>query len=148
MCKLLTFFLIFQIIFFPFIALSQERVTTLQEGDKAPFDGTLFSVQAAAKLLTDLEFRKETCDLEKEKSLATQKSVFDLEISNLKSNLDFCKTTKISLLKIKDDQIDFLQKEIVKNDSTWPRVWLFVGGIVAGSLITIGAAYAVNSVAD
>ena len=37
------------------------QVTTLRIGDPAPFDGTLFSVSAAARILTDLEFTQEQC---------------------------------------------------------------------------------------
>ena len=148
MNKLLSLFLIFQIILFPIYSFAQEQVTTLKEGDAAPFSGTLFSIPAAAKLLTDLEFRNETCGLEKNKAIEEQKSLFDLKISGLESSLDFCKTTKVSLLKIKEDQIDFLHKQIAEKESTWPRVLLFVGGIIIGSLITIGAAHAVTQVSD
>jgi hypothetical protein len=51
------------LIFYP-VSFADEKVTTLNTGDPAPFNGTLFNTQAAARLLTDLEFTQESCQIE------------------------------------------------------------------------------------
>ena len=38
-----------------------DDVVTLRKGEKAPFDGTLLSPQAAAKIITDSDYTLEKC---------------------------------------------------------------------------------------
>ena len=137
--------------FIPRLAYSQEaveQVTTVSKGDPAPFDGTLFSVPAAAKLLTDLEFSTQSCQLKIDKQLALKQSEFNLSLSGVKASLEFCNETKGQLLQIKIDQINFLQEQIEKRESQWPQALIFVGGVIVGGLITLGIAHAVVEVSN
>jgi|6_EtaG_2_1085325.scaffolds.fasta_scaffold92450_2 hypothetical protein len=141
---------ILNIAFIPRLAYSQEveRVTTISEGSPAPFSGTLFSTLAAAKILTDLEFTDQSCQLKIDKQLALKQSEFDLALSGVKASLKFCADTKEQLLQIKIDQINFLHKQIEKRESQWPQALIFVGGVIVGGLITLGIAHAVVEVSN
>ena len=41
----------------------EPRFTQLEQGDEAPFAGTLFNPAATAQLITDSQFALEECDL-------------------------------------------------------------------------------------
>ena len=110
---------------------ADETVVTINEGEPAPFTGTLFSTEAAAKLLIDLEFTQETCQIEIDRQLGLQSAQFQLQVDNITAEKDFCESTSNDLLAIKSDQIDFLTDQLEK--STSPRAtWVFASGVVAG----------------
>ena len=43
-------------------------IASVEKDQPAPFSGTLFSVDAAAKLLLDLQYNKESCQIEIDKA--------------------------------------------------------------------------------
>ena len=98
------------------------KLMVLGKGQKAPWDGILFDIRAATKLKLDTEFAQKKFELE----LKYQNS--------LKDRTD-------SLLKIKTLEIDRLQELVKKNPNSYSH-WWFVGGIVAGCLLSIGVYYA------
>ena len=103
-----------QALFYPVIAHADEEVATVQEGDPAPFTGTLFSTEAAARLLVDLETQKEACAVEKERELQIQEARFQLQIDNLTSSLEYCDEACKLRLGIKTEQIDYLTTELTR----------------------------------
>ena len=135
-----------QALFYPVIAHADEEVATVQEGDPAPFSGTLFSTEAAARLLVDLETQKEACTIEKERELQIQASRFQLEIDNLQASLAYCDEACKLRLAIKTEQIDYLTTELTRK-KVHPA-WIFIGGIVAGTAITLGSGYAMYQIAN
>ena len=82
-------------------------IATIEEGQPAPFSGTLFSVDAAAKLLLDLQYNKESCkiDIEREKGILGAK--LQLDIDKLNSTLEIERDLFKQRLEIKNSQIDF-----------------------------------------
>ncbi len=122
----------------------RERITTLRLGEPAPFAGTLFSTKAAAKLMVDLKFTQETCNLEIDRRLGLLRADMQLKLDILQGSYDSLQTKHTSLMKVKDEQIDFLGEQIK------PVVWYesgefwFAMGVVGGILITIGAGYALG----
>lgn len=134
----------------PLQAYSQEptntstnaKFTFLDKGDKAPFDGTLFSPEATAIILNDASSSELKCDLrvqkEKELALAKCKKDYDLAVNNLNSEVQ---KSKVRLIQ-KDEEIESLKKIASKND--YNLLW-GVGGVVGGVLITLGAVYAVGA---
>jgi len=135
-----------QALFYPVIAHADEEVATVQEGDPAPFTGTLFSTEAAARLLVDLETQKEACAVEKERELQIQEARFQLQIDNLTSSLEYCDEACKLRLGIKTEQIDYLTTELTRK-KVHPA-WIFIGGIVAGTAITLGSGYAMYQIAN
>ena len=134
-----------QAVFFPLIAHADEQVATVNEGDPAPFTGTLFSTEAAARLLIDLETNQEACRIEKERELQLQAAKFQLEIDNLQSSLAYCNEACVQRLAIKTEQIDYLSTELTRK-KVHPA-WIFIGGIVAGTAITLGSGYTISQIA-
>ena len=135
-----------QALLYPVIAHADEEVATVQEGDPAPFTGTLFSTEAAARLLVDLETQKEACAVEKERELLIQEARFQLQIDNLTSSLEYCDEACKLRLGIKTEQIDYLTTELTRK-KVHPA-WIFIGGIVAGTAITLGSGYAMYQIAN
>ena len=125
---------------------AREKVTTLRLGEPAPFAGTLFSTKAAAKLMVDLKFTQETCNLEIDRRLGLLRGDMQLKLDILQGSYDSLQTKHTSLIQIKNDQIDFLEEKIK------PVAWYesgefwFAMGVVGGILITVGAGYALGQV--
>lgn len=135
-----------QAVFFPLVAYADEQVATVEKGDPAPFTGTLFNTEAAARLLLDLETNQEACKIEKERELSIQSARFQLEIDNLKSSLAYCNESCIQRIAIKNEQIDYLSTELTRK-KVHPA-WIFIGGIVAGTAITLGSGYTIYQIAQ
>tara|TARA_Y100000310_G_scaffold159485_1_gene159045 strand:+ start:171 stop:650 length:480 start_codon:yes stop_codon:yes gene_type:complete len=122
------------------------KVATLKMGDAAPFDGTLFSTEAAAKLLVDLENQSKKCDIEKNKALDLLRAQMQLTIDNKKAEFDALKFKHDGILKIKNEQIDFLQDKL--EPPSWydsGEFWVAIG-VVMGIGLTVAAGYAVGQV--
>ena len=121
-------------------------VTTVEAGESAPFSGTLFDTQSAARLLTELKFHKKTCESEKERELGLLRSKLTLGLDNLNAECSALKIQHKEILKIKNDQIEYLQDLAVvpkwyESDALW-----FSVGTISGILLTLGTAYAIGQV--
>ena len=138
-----------QVAVLPSVTIAEEvapKVATLKGGDPAPFDGTLFSTEAAAKLLVDLENQSKKCGIEKEKSLALLRAQMQLTIVNKGAEFDALKFKHGEILKIKNDQLNFLQNKL--KAPAWyesGEFWLALGTLV-GVGITMAAGYALSHV--
>ena len=123
---------------------SPGQVTTLRLGQPAPFDGTLFSVPAAARLLADLEFTQAQCDLQISNRLSLQQSQFQLQLDTQIARYTSLELRHTELMALRSQQIDFL------TENYKPRAWYesgefwFAMGVVGGVLLTVGAGYAIG----
>ena len=120
-----------------------EQVTTLTLGDPAPFDGTLFSIPAAANILVQLENADAACQIKinKEIGITSTNLQYQLDVSQsrviaLQSEIDLVRT-------LNDDHIEFLTRQASANSKNNDALWLG-GGIVGGILITVAAAWSLN----
>jgi len=120
------------------------QLVTLQEGKCAPFTGTLFSTEAAAQLLVDLETRKQQCELRKDKALSLLRADLQLQIDLKQAQLDALQYKHTNILSIKEDQIDFLKGQLKPPSWYESGEFWFAMGIVGGILITVGAGYAIG----
>ena len=116
-------------------------------GERAPFPGILLSDSAAAKLFADLEFTEKECQLRltRELNIASITSKSQIDALALRLQVENERTEK--LLSIKNERIEFLEKN-------WkPQPWYESGefwfgmGVVGGVLITVGSAYALSHAA-
>ena len=123
---------------------NRERITTLRLGEPAPFAGTLFSTKAAAKLMVDLKFTQETCNLEIDRRLGLLRGDMQLKLDVLQGRYDSLQIKHTSLMKIKTEQIDFLQDQIKPTAWYESGEFWFAMGVVGGILITVGAGYALG----
>jgi len=122
-----------------------DEIVTLKEGEPAPFDGTLFSTEAAARLLVDLETNKEMCEIECTKKLDTQSAQLQLEIDIMQASRDALKLRFDETMLIRDSQINFLERQVTKPKI--PAEVIFAIGVLSGVALTIGSAYAIGQVA-
>ena len=117
------------------------RLMYIGKGDKTPFAGILFDIPAATKLKIDKQFMtlkfKLELDFLKKKLEADHK----LALSSLQIKHDTLQQRTDSLLKIKTEEINRLQS-LIKKDTRSYSHWWFVGGIIAGCLLSIGVYYA------
>ena len=133
----------------PAYAIAQGKISNMKKGQKAPFDGTLFDLQASADITVRLENHKAQCDLR----LTREKQVCETEGSyklNLKiAELEALQQRHTDILNIKNNQIQFLQKKAMR-DVPWyenNKLW-FAVGVVAGFAVSFGSAYAWGQVAQ
>ena len=128
---------------FPTYVFAQEapKVTDIQQGQTAPFSGTLLNPAAAAQIIAEKENLKSECNLKYEYIKGREKAKCDLLMGNLNVSLDITQKKYDSILKIKDDEIKRLQ-DIAMNDSGDYSMWWYAGGVVTGILVSIGIFYA------
>ena len=126
----------------PYEAHAEEQMAVLVEGEEAPFDGTLFNTEASARILSELKFSKQECDIKVTKAVELQAAQYDLKIDRLQASYDSLQFKHTELMKIKDNQISFFEKEFLK-----PRIsgnaW-FAIGVGSGVLLTVASGYALN----
>ena len=125
-------------------AYGDEQVASIAEGEPAPFDGTLFNIEAAARILVELENADEACQIKIDHELGIQQAELDLTIANLDASLAACNSICEERIQIYRDQSLYFQEELT-NRKSWHPAWGFVGGVLLGSGITIGITYAVSN---
>jgi hypothetical protein len=128
-----------------------KAVSPMKEGQKAPFDGILYSTAAAAQVQVDLENAEDECNILRKRDLDTQAARHELSLANEKAAREAAQKQLDQIVIIKNDQIQFLTKEIERNQKknkfNWGPVWL-ASGVVGGILITIGAGYALGQIGN
>lgn len=145
---LTNFLIIFLAAMTPTLGLCQGKIFNIKQGQKAPFSGTLFDIEASADLTIRLENHAAQCKLRltkvEEVCQAESKFKLDLKIAEL----DAISLRHSEILKIKNDQIKFLQKQ-ASGVQPWYEsnaLWVSVG-IVLGLSIAYGSASAWGQVA-
>jgi len=140
---LITYFSSF-LIFYP-VSFADEQVTTLNKGDSAPFSGTLFNTEAAARLLTELEFTQEACQIETDRQVKIQAAQFQLKIDNVTASLDASNQRYDQISVIKNDQILFLDDQLKKANPNNKVLW-FAIGIAGGVAMTATAGWTMGQI--
>jgi len=123
------------------------KVTALGKGEKAPYQGILFDIQAATKLKLDKEFAQKKFELELDYEKKKISADLTLKLNALQIQHDTLKSKTDTLLTIKNDEINRLQ-DLVKDSPNDYNNWFFAGGVVAGVLLSIGIFYATVEIRD
>jgi len=123
------------------------KVTELNTGQRAPFKGILFSDDAAASLFANLKLTENEFQLRLKKELDINTTMFNSQIEALKLRLDIEVKRTIDILEIKNERIQFLEKN-------WtPTAWYETGefwfaiGVISGIAVTAVSAYALGQAA-
>ena len=140
------FAFLLQALFIPRIAYADEEVATVREGEPAPFTGTLFSTEATARMLAELQLTEEACDLRVSQAVELKEAEMQLSLDQLQIRYDTSQDIFNQRLEIRDSQIDFMERELTRV-KVHPA-WLFVAGVVIGSGVAIGTAAAMNQVSQ
>jgi hypothetical protein len=82
-------FLLFFVLFSCKNAIASDgKFTFIQQGNQAPFTGTLFDPTATAKMLANRKFLQEEYELKLGFELQKQQKQFDLDLSQIQITLD------------------------------------------------------------
>ena len=130
------------ILIFPAYAYAQDipKVTDIQEGQPAPFAGTLLNPPAAAQIIADKENTKAECKLQYDYIKQREKTKCDLLLGNANTSLTAANMKYKTILKIKDDEILRIQDIALESSSDY-STWWYAGGIITGILISISVFY-------
>jgi hypothetical protein len=141
MTRLISTILIFLIILIPVNSYSNPKVAEIKQGQKAPYNGILYNYEANAVLLASKEKGQLECSLQLKHSAAKEKAKCEMLTSTVKASLGATEKKYDAILKIKNDQIDHLEK-ITLNQPNSHNHWWFAGGFVGGVALSMGIFYA------
>ena len=139
--RLVSIALILSIILIPVNSYSNPKVAEIKQGQKAPYNGILYNYEANAVLLTSKEKGQLECSLQLKHSAAKEKAKCDMLTSTVKASLDATEKKYDAILKIKNNQIDHLEK-ITLNQPNSHNHWWFAGGFIGGVALSLGIFYA------
>lgn len=132
----------------PSYVLAQEeipKVLSMRKGQIVPFDGNLLNAAAIAKIIVEKEYAQKHYELNKDYELNKQKMRFELEINNLKIELEIAKKKQEEIVRIKEREnnrlIELLKKSEQNNNY---KIWWVAAGIFSGAALTVGTTYAIN----
>lgn len=119
-------------------------IVTIRKGEKAPFDGTLLSPNAAAKIITETDYTLEKCliDARREKSLLDAK--LTLERKNVEAELAACTLKYTEMEKLYERQITYLEKQV--SVPQWQSPVYFAGGVLVGAGLVYGSSLILKNI--
>jgi len=133
-------------LFISSLSFASGDVVTLKKGQHAPFDGTLFSKDAAATLAVRLENSEKRCTLKIEEALKKQNVINEYEKKVLKIQKDEQEKRCKEILNIKNDSIDLLRKQAISDGKSWKSSIWFGGGVLTGIGITAISAWSLSKI--
>jgi hypothetical protein len=131
---------------YPLVAAADEEVATIRVGEPAPFTGTLFNTEATARMLAELQLSEESCAIQINRAVEFKEAELILQIDQIQASLEAQNLRYDQTLQIKNDHIDFLDKQVTRNRIS--PAWTFIGGVILGSAIAIGSGAAINHVSS
>ena len=146
--RILVLIVIFSL--FPAELFAQEeepQFTQLEEGEPAPFAGTLFNPTATAQLIADREFRLTDCDLRVNYEINLLTARHELEYNLLQVRYDSLEERTTALSQLKDQEIADLQEMVRKHPNRHSH-WFFAGGFVAGAITSIAIFFAAREISQ
>ena len=128
---------------FPTLAFADDtpKIKPMNQGETAPFAGVLFNSAAVAQSIAEREYNAEQCRLRIGHIEQKEKIKCDLLVTTVKVEIDFLQKKYDSILKIKDEEANRLQKFALERPNKNSH-WWFAGGIVAGIVTSIAIFYA------
>ena len=131
----------------PVVAYAEEpeqKITTIRKGQTAPYTGTLFNTAAAARLQVDLQFTEASCRIETDRQLGLLRSKLQLDVDLLKAQLSSQQQLHRDVLRIKNDQIKFLEGYSLETKWYDSNEFWLVTGLVAGIAVTAIAGWSLG----
>ena len=128
------------------LAFADDDVVTLKKGEPAPYDGTLLSPTAAARLLAKGEADLATClaDAKRDKAILTAEK--DFEIQTAEAKLAKCTFESARKEELYLERIEWLEKKT--NPPSWQGPVLFGGGIVIGMATVALSAWTLDKIQE
>ena len=141
MMRLVSTLLAFLIILIPVNSYSNPKVAEIKQGQKAPYNGILYNYEANAVLLASKEKGQLECSLQLKHSAAKEKAKCDMLTSTVKASLEATEKKYGAILKIKNNQINHLEKITLDQPNAYSH-WWFAGGLISGVALSLGIFYA------
>ena len=134
---------------FPMLVFAQEtpKIKPMNQGEIAPFAGVLFNSAAVAQSIAEKEYNFEQCRLRIGHIEEKEKIRCDLLVSTVKVEINFLQQKYDSILKIKDDEVNRLQKFALERPNKNSH-WWFAGGVVAGIITSVAIFYAAVEIGE
>ena len=133
--------LIFSLVWLPLPAFAETpKVAEIKQGQTAPFNGILYNYQANAVLLASKEKGQLECSLQLKHSLTKEEAKCEMLTSLVKASLDANEKKYDAILKIKNNEIDHLQKITLDKPNDYNHLW-FSGGMIGGIVLSLGIFY-------
>lgn len=128
------------------LALADDDVVTVQQGDPAPFSGTLLSPDAAARLLAKGEKDLATCllDAKKDKEILEAEKTFEVQTAEAK--LAQCTLESQRKQELYLERIDWLEKKV--SPPSWQGPVLFGSGVVIGMGVVALSAWTLDKIQE
>ena len=128
------------------LAFGNEGVVTLKKGDRAPFEGTLLSAEAAAKIITTSDSELQECLINAKRDLALQQTQLTYEKKNVEASLAACTLKQTEMEKLYEKQIENLEKQAVK--PKWEAPTYFAAGILTGAALIYGSSIILKNIGE
>jgi len=128
------------------LCFADGEAVTLRKGEKAPFDGTLLSPEAAAKIIVESDSSIQKCKIDAERDLALQEAKLNLQIKNKEAELAACTLRQVEMEKIYEQQIDFLEKQAIKPD--WQPSVYFIAGVLTSAGMIYGSSVILKNIGE
>ena len=128
------------------LAFADDEVITLKKGETAPWDGTLLSPNAAARMIAKGEADLATClaDAKKDKAIITAEKDFEIQTTEAKLAKCTFESTKKEELYL--ERIEWLEKKT--NPPSWQGPVLFGSGIVIGMATVALSAWTLDKIQE
>tara|TARA_R110002074_G_scaffold60827_1_gene147459 strand:+ start:414 stop:818 length:405 start_codon:yes stop_codon:yes gene_type:complete len=123
---------------------AQPLMTSLDEGQAAPFGGRLFNDEAVASIIAGKEFAEQQCEIQMSLDYSLQLAEKQLQIDYLGIEKETLQKKHEALIDIRDEEIKSLRKHINPKRS----MWVFFGGFTLGTASSLATYYAVNKIAE
>jgi|TARA_E500000331_G_C16904051_1_gene560380 hypothetical protein len=140
------FIAVFLLGFSPAAHAGDGDAVPINEGDLAPFSGTLLTNEAAASLLAEIHTCAERSTSQLEFELESVRAKCELDLSLVSINLESSSQRYQSIIQSQDEQLEYLLKSNTNRGMS--REANFIVGVVAGVLITSAAAYSLSSISN
>ena len=145
--KALSIFICFLMALTPVTVYADEvalsgKVTSLIQGEEAPYTGILLDPVASSKMLVDNKYIKLELELQLRKEFAEELADKRLAFDLLKVEYDGLKKVHDETVKIKDEQILMLNEVLKDEMSSDYSEWWLAGGIALGIILSVVVFYA------
>jgi len=122
------------------------KISSMNEGDRAPFPGVLFSIEAASFVLAQPQHNAELIQIEVQNTQQVERAQCMKQVADKDTQLKADKTISQAEIEEANKRITILTEKIKEDESkNTPNVWLWAtGGIVGGIVASVATIYAVQ----
>jgi len=145
--KAISIFICFLMVLIPAVAHADEvvldgKVTSILQGESAPYTGVLLDPVASSKMLVDNKYVKLELELQLRKEFAKELAEKRLAYDLLKVEYDSLKKIHDETIKIKEEQISMLNQTLKEEISGDYSEWWLAGGVALGIILSVTIFYA------